>query len=325
MSRPNNTPTIEKVCFELRKLLEDAVKRNLCEGLLFSGGLDTSILALIASKFTTQRAFTVALNGAQAPDIEYAPLVARRLGIKHHIYYFSEDKLYNALHATIKIIKSFDPMEVRNSAAIYIALKIAKEEGLSSIMTGDGADELFAGYSFLFNLEGERLRLELKKLWSVMSFSSIPLSKALGIEVKLPYLDPHVRDFASKLDPLYMAREERGRRWGKWILRKAFEGTLPDEIIWRIKTPIEHGSGTTILPALFNQRISDEEFREKRRKYLETDKVLLRDKEQLLYYEIFRSTIGVPHPVKGGRTCPYCNSDVEEGATYCRICGSYPI
>jgi asparagine synthase (glutamine-hydrolysing) len=305
--------------------LEDAVRRNLCEGLLLSGGLDTSILALVASKFTAQKAFTVALNGAPAPDIEYASLVARRLGIKHQVYYFCEDELYDALHATVKVMKSFDPMEIRNSAAIYIALRVAREEGLNAIMTGDGSDELFAGYSFLFNLEGGRLKLELKKLWSVMSFSSVSLSKALGIEVKLPYLDPHIRDFASKLGPSYMIREEKGRKWGKWILRKAFEGILPDEIIWRIKTPIEHGSGTTILPALFNRKISDEEFQEKRRKYLETDKVVIRDKEQLLYYEIFRLIIGVPHPLKGGRTCPYCNSDVEEGATYCRTCGSYPI
>ena len=325
MDKLNNMLTIEEICFELRKLIEDAVKRNLCEGLLLSGGLDTSILALVASKFTTQKAFTVALNGAPAPDVEYAPLVARRLSIKHYICYFYEDELYDAIHATIRVMKSFDPMEIRNSAAIYIALSVAKGDGLNAIMTGDGSDELFAGYSFLFNLEAERLKLELKKLWRIMSFSSVPLSKALGIEVKLPYLDPHIRDFASKLDPSYMIREERGKKWGKWILRKAFEGMLPDEIIWRIKTPIEHGSGTTILPALFNQKISDEEFQEKRRKYLETDKVVIRNKEQLFYYEIFRSIVGIPHPVKGGRACPYCNSDVEEGATYCRTCGAYPI
>jgi len=325
VNKSNSAPTVEGICFELRKLLEDAVRMSLCEGLLLSGGLDTSILALVASKFTAQRAFTVALNGAPAPDVEYASLVAKKLCIKHHIHYFCEDELYDALHATIKVMKSFDPMEIRNSAAIYIALKVAKEEGLNAIMTGDGSDELFAGYSFLFNLERERLKTELKKLWKVMSFSSVPLSKALGIEVKLPYLDPHIMDFASKLDPSYMIREERGEKWGKWILRKAFEGVLPDEIIWRIKTPIEHGSGTTILPTLFNEIISDEEFQEKRRKYIETDKVVIRNKEQLIYYEVFRSIIGVPHPIKGGRTCPYCNSDVEVGATYCRTCGAYPI
>jgi asparagine synthase (glutamine-hydrolysing) len=316
---------IERACLEIRKLIEDAVKRNLCEGLLLSGGLDTSILAFVASKFVKQKAFTVALKGAPAPDVEYAPLIAKRLGIKHHMHYIYENELYDALNTTIKIMRSFDPMEIRNSAAIYIALKIAKEEGLNAVMTGDGGDELFAGYSFLHDLEGERLKLELEKMWRTMSFSSVQLSKALGIEVKLPYLDPRIMDFASRLDPSYMVREERGRKWGKWILRKAFEGMLPDEIVWRVKNPIEQGSGTAILPTFFDRMISDEEFEEKKRKYLAVDKVVIRSKEQLFYYEVFRSVVGVPHPTRGGRTCPYCNSDVEYGTTYCRTCGSYPI
>jgi asparagine synthase (glutamine-hydrolysing) len=323
VKKPDNI--LERICFELRKLIEEAVKINLCDGLLFSGGLDTSILAFTASKYTALKAFTVALNGAPAPDVEYASLVARRLGFRHYIRYFCENELNEALYETVKVMRSFDPMEIRNSAAIYIALSVAKEEGLNAVMTGDGSDELFAGYSFLFNLEGEELKLKLKEIWKTMSFSSIPLSRAIGMEARLPYLDPRIREFASKLDPSYLIREERGRKWGKWILRKAFEEMLPDEIIWRIKTPIEHGSGTTILPDIFNQKISDEEFQERKRKYLETDRVVIRSKEQLLYYEIFRSVIGVPHPVKDGRTCPYCNSDAEEEATYCRTCGYYPI
>jgi asparagine synthase (glutamine-hydrolysing) len=206
--------TIERICLELRELIEDAVKRNLCEGLLLSGGLDTSILAFVASKFVKQKAFTVALKGAPAPDVEYASLIAKRLGIKHRIHHICEDELRDALNTTIKIMKSFDPMEIRNSVVIYVALKTAKEEGLSAVMTGDGGDELFAGYSFLHDLEGERLKSELEKMWRTMSFSSIQLSKALGIEVKLPYLDPRIMDFASRLDPSYMVREERGKEVG---------------------------------------------------------------------------------------------------------------
>jgi len=50
---------IEKICSELRLLLEEAVKKNLTEGILFSGGLDTSVLAVVASRFTLMKAFTV--------------------------------------------------------------------------------------------------------------------------------------------------------------------------------------------------------------------------------------------------------------------------
>ncbi len=318
--------SIDELCFELRFLLEEAIKKNLADGILLSGGLDTSVLAVIALKFVSLKAFTVALRDAQAPDIEYATLVANDLHLKHLIHYFDEGELHDAIQAVVKVMKSFDPMEIRNSVTIYVGLKVAKEEGLSSIMTGDGCDELFAGYSFLFDLEKKQLDLELQKLWSVMSFSSIPLAKALKIEAKLPYLDPYFKSFAMKLDSEYKVWNEKGRTWGKWILRKAFEGILPKEIVWRVKTPIEQGSGTTTLQNMFNEWISDTEFNEKRIQYLEKDKVMIRDKEQLFYYEVYRSVVGVPYPINPkGRICRHCNSNVAEKATYCRTCGAYPI
>jgi asparagine synthase (glutamine-hydrolysing) len=307
-------------------LLEESVKRNLSEGILLSGGLDTSVLAFIASKFTSLKAFTVGFEGAPAPDIESATLVADKLRLRHLVYHFGEDELYDATRKVIETMKSFDPMEIRNSVAIHIGLRVAKEHGISTVMTGDGCDELFAGYSFLFDLDKKRLDLELQKLWDVMHFSSIPLARALGLEAKLPYLDPDFKSFAMKLDPKYKIRNEGGKVWGKWIVRKAFEETLPEKVIWRVKTPIEHGSGTTTLSALFDQKFSNEEFEDRKREFLRKDKVLIRDKEQLFYYEVYRSAIGIPHPTNlKGKVCPQCNSNVAEKSTYCRTCGAYPI
>lgn len=317
---------IDETCLKLRLLLEDAVKRNLAEGILLSGGLDTSVLAVIASKFVPLRAFTIAFQGARAPDIEYATLVADNLRLKHLIHYFDEEDLYGAIPIVVKTVGSFDPMEIRNSVAIYLGLKVAREDGISTVMTGDGCDELFAGYSFLFNLEGDQLDSELRKLWSVMSFSSTPLARALGLDVRLPYLDPDFKSFAMRLDPRYKIRSDGGRRWGKWIIRKAFKGVLPEEVLWRVKMAIEDGSGTSVLPSLFSHRISDAEFEGKRGRYLEKDKVMIRNKEQLFYYEVYRSVIGVPFATgPKGKPCPQCNSKVAQNATYCRTCGAYPI
>jgi asparagine synthase (glutamine-hydrolysing) len=317
---------VDEVCSKLQISLEKAVKNNLAEGILLSGGLDTSILAVIASKFVSLKAITAAFQNAPAPDLEYAALMANELGLKHIIYVFNEDELYDGIRMVVKTMKSFDPMEIRNSVTIYVGLKAAKENGVSTIMTGDGSDEIFAGYSFLFGLEREKLELELKKMWNVMAFSSIPLAKALEIEAKHPYLDPAFKDFAMRLDVQYKIRTENGRTYGKWILHKAFEKTLPREIAWRVKTPIEYGSGTTTLPNLFNRNISDTEFNEKRRRYLAEDRVTIRDKEQLFYYEVYRSSIGIPHPTNmEGKICPQCNSNIPENATYCRTCGAYPL
>jgi len=317
---------VDDVCSKLRILLEKAVENNPADGILLSGGLDTSILAVIASKFFSLKSITIAFQNSSAPDVEYAVLMASKLGLKHIIHVFNEDELYDAIAMVVKTMKSFDPMEIRNSVTIYVGLRVAKKNGVSTIMTGDGSDELLAGYSFFFGLEREKLDLELKKMWNVMVFSSLPLAKTLGMEAKLPYLDQDFKDFAMKLDSQYKIQTENGRTYGKWILRKAFEENLPREVAWRVKTPIEYGSGTTTLPNIFNKKISDTEFDEKRRRYLAQDRVTIRDKEQLFYYEVYRSLIGVPYQTSiKGKTCPQCNSNIAENATYCRICGAYPL
>jgi asparagine synthase (glutamine-hydrolysing) len=320
--------SIKEICIKLQFLLEKSVQKNLTDGILFSAGLDTSILATVASKFSRLKAFTCAFQGAPAPDIECAKLMATKLKLGHYIHYFTEDEMFEAVPLVVKTLQTFDPMEVRNSLTVFIASKFAKDNGADSVMTGDALDELFAGYLWLFDLEKEKLDMELLKMWDTMTFSSVPMGKAVGVEVKTPYLDPDFKSFAMKLDSKYKIQEERGRKWGKWIMRKAFEDVLPEEIAWRTKDPIEVGSGTTILPSFFNLRIGDSEFDNKRKKYLEGDKVTIRDKEHLFYYEVFRSFFEPPAEIFSdvqGKLCPQCKSKVDIRSNFCRICGAYPI
>jgi len=306
--------------------LEESVRRNLTDGLLLSGGLDTAILAYLASKWVKPGCITVALRGAPAPDVDYARLVASRLELKHHLYYFDSEELDDSIRAVIRIMKSFDPMEIRNDAALYIALRVARDNGMSTIMTGDACDELFAGYSFFFGLTREQLDTALKKMQANMRFASEYLARELGIEVRLPFLDPQFKAFATNLDVGLKVKSERGQVWGKWIMRKAFESIMPQEIVWRAKVPIEEGTGTAILPSLFDARISDPEFNEKKMRYLNQDRVVIRSKEHLFYYEIYRSVIGVPCARdSSARVCPDCGSNVAEGTSFCRTCGAYPI
>ena len=306
--------------------LEESVKRNLTDGLLLSGGLDTTILAYLASKWRQPSCITVALRGAPTPDVDYAKMVASRLGLSHYVHYFGDDELDESIRAAIRVMKSFDPMEIRNDVAIYVALKVGRDRGISTFMTGDGVDELFGGYSFLFGLTTEQLAAALKKLWANMRFSSTYLAEALGVEVRLPFLDPQFKSFAMDLDAGLKVKREGGQVWGKWILRKAFENIIPQEMAWRVKAPIEVGTGTTTLPSLFDSRISDLEFSEKKKRYLSQDRVVIRSKEHLFYYEIYRGLIGVPYArVSKAKSCPDCGASVDQGSSFCRTCGAYPI
>jgi len=305
--------------------LEESVKRNLTDGMLLSGGLDTTLLACLASRWTKPSCITVALRGAPTPDVGYARLVASHLKLNHYVHYFGGDELEEGLRASIRVMKSFDPMEIRNSAAIYVALKAGKKRGLKAFMTGDGADELFGGYSFLFGLTRAELEAELQKLWANMRFASVYLAQDLGVEARLPFLDPRFKTLAENLDVRLKVKSEGGQVWGKWVLRKASEKIIPPEIAWRAKAPIEVGTGTTILPWLFDSRIADAEFKKKKDNYLKEDGVAIRDKEHLYYYQVYRQLIGLPSETGGARKCPQCGAGVDERATFCRTCGAYPI
>ncbi len=309
---------------DLRAAVELAVERNRAEAILLSGGLDTSIVAALACKRQPLRAYTIALEGAPSPDIEYANIMAKALGLNHKLHMFSVEEFIENLPDVVKTLKVFDPMEIRNSAAVYIGMKEAKKDGTSTVLTGDACDELFAGYSFLFNLSSSELRSSLKRLWNVMSFSAIPMAESLGMIAKIPFLDAEVKQLASRLDPSVLVVEQDGQKWGKWIVRKAFEDLLPSKITWRVKAPIEYGCGTTTLPQIFDHRIPDEEFREKQKHIKEADGITIRDKEHLAYYEVFRTVLG-PRPKTAGHTCPQCQYEVREDATFCRTCGAYPI
>jgi asparagine synthase (glutamine-hydrolysing) len=297
--------------------------------MLFSGGLDTSVIAFEASKHTKLEAFTVAFENSPALDLEYARLMADLLKMKHTVHVFGEEEMQSAIRDVIKVLKVFDPMGVRNSVAAYVGLKAAKENGIKGVMTGDGLDELLGGYSWLFSLDEQELKEYLSNMWQVMQFTSIPMAESLGMVSKPPFLDPEFKAFAYGVDTKHMIRSERGKMWGKWIMRKAYEGLLPDKIVWRVKTPLEFGSGTTVFPQVFSKKISDSYFHEKAKRYREADQVTIRDKEHLFYYEIFRSQFGVPSEVfkdAKGKQCPYCKSKGGNlKSKFCKVCGAYPI
>lgn len=306
--------------------LEASVRRNPAEGLLLSGGLDTTLLAYILAKSSGPECITVAFLGAPAPDVEYAQRISRELELDHYVHYFDYDEFAGAARQVIRILNTFDPMEVRNSAAGYIALHQAKELGLKTVMTGDGADEMFGGYSFLFELTGEEIEAQLRRMWAGMRFSSEPMAADLNIRVSLPFLDDKFRAFAEGVGAELKVGEAEGRTYGKLALRKAFEGIVPPELLWRVKAPFEVGCGTTVMPEFMDTRIPKAEFAEAKAKYLREDRVTVRDKEHLAYYRIYREMFGPPAAGdKSGKTCPDCGAAIEKDRDFCITCGAYPV
>jgi asparagine synthase (glutamine-hydrolysing) len=313
---------------ELRVLLNNVIKKNLAEGLLFSAGTDTSILAYEALKFKPDlKAITLVFEQGVPEDIEFVKRMVANLKLNHEFQVFNANDAARTAIKVISILKTFDPMQVRHAIPIYLGLTRAKKKSLTSVFTGDGMDELF-GYPWLFHLSETELLENLHNMWEEMTFSSIPLGESIGIAVKTPYLDPLFMNYAKKLPLRLKINFEKGTQYGKWLLRKAYEDAIPSDVIWRPKMALEKGTGTVRLQDVFSEKISNEEFYEKKQVYLERDDVELFSKEQIFYYEIFSNQYGSPleaYPEKEGRQCPKCKGHIKTKIGFCKICGNYPI
>jgi asparagine synthase (glutamine-hydrolysing) len=301
-------PVNMDICEQLRSKLKEAVARSRADGILLSGGLDTSILAFVARPSV---GFTVALKDSLASDLVYSEKIAKLLGIKHKKMEFTRKEALATLPEVIRILKTFD-LALPNDLSIYFALKLARESGVSSIMTGDGADELFAGYSYMAELSPEDLERYIRRLSQNWHFSSGYLGKALDVEIRQPFLDEDFVRFALKISPELKVKD----RVGKYILRKSFEDLIPPEIVWRRKEPIEYGSGSSKLHEIINNMVTDEEFQSARK---EVD-IKFINKEHFFYWRIYNEVVGeIPKARDDEISCPCCRAGM--GIYHCRTCG----
>jgi asparagine synthase (glutamine-hydrolysing) len=188
---------------QLRGELKEAIERNKAEGILLSGGLDTGILAFIAKPSI---ALTVALKDSQASDLIYSEKLSRLLGIRHKKMEFAIEEALDTLPEVIRILRTFN-LALPNDLSIYFALKLAKENKIHSVMTGDGSDELFAGYSYMAKLLPEELERYIRRLSENWHFSANELGRALGIEIRQPFLDKDFIQFALDIPPELKVRE----------------------------------------------------------------------------------------------------------------------
>ncbi|MGC8936187.1 MAG: asparagine synthase C-terminal domain-containing protein [Candidatus Methanomethylicaceae archaeon] len=304
---------------ELVKLLRIAILRGSADGIILSGGVDSSLLAGIASKLRSITGVTVAFNGARANDVRYSSLVAERVGIKCKLRTYSIEEAADAAKEVVRITMSFDHIAIRNDITVYLALKTCAEEGISIVMTGDGGDELFAGYEYMTRMSEHELSKYINLLSEVWAFSSPLLAQSLGLEIVQPYLDREVVDFAKRL-PYQWRVMKSDRVYGKWILRAILKDLGLPEIACREKEPIETGSGSSIISKILLEELGDEA--EEIEEEALREGIKFWSREQIYFYKIFKETFGkIPKANEGERGCACCGAPLNPKKINCNICG----
>jgi len=294
---------------QLKAELTGICRRHVGAGLLFSGGLDSGI---IAASNPGLKAFTVDFQG-RGQDIDHSRRLARQLGLKQTQVRVEREQALAALPELIKMLKTFDPA-LPNDLAAYFGLAAAKAAGVTVVLTGDGSDELFGGYSFMRGIKD--LNVYIRRISADMRFSSNVIAQHLGLRLVQPFLDKKVVELALSIPAVDKIREENGCLHGKWVLRKAFEDVLPAASVWQDKRPLEIGSGMTHLRAMVESLVSEEEF------LADLDGIKFINREHRHYYRIYKSFFGRPPKAADGlAACPACAADLGRRLMHCSVCG----
>ena len=247
----------------LRQGFEQAVHRQLMTdvpyGVLLSGGLDSSLVAACAARFARQRvedddraeawwprlhSFAIGLQGS--PDLAAAEVAASALGTVHHGFTYRFEEGLDALPDVIRHVETYDVTTIRASTPMYLLARRIKAMGVKMVLSGEGADEIFGGYLYFHKAPSARAFHEecVRKIDALHQFDCARANKAMmawGVEARVPFLDLEFLDLAMGMDA--QAKMAGPGRIEKAVLREAFEGALPPEILWRQKEQFSDGVG----------------------------------------------------------------------------------
>jgi len=278
----------------IRESVQEAVHKRLMSdvplGVSLSGGLDSSIIAMVASQETPGlHSFVVGVEDGE--DLEAAQLMADELGTQHHEYIYTEKDMLEVLPDVVYFLESFDSALVRSAIPNYMLARMASDY-VKVMLTGEGADELYAGYSYLQRFETpDDLQEELIYITEALHNTNLQrgdrMSMAHGLEARVPFLDVDSVSMALSIPPEWKLQKDG--RPAKDLLRRAYKGLLPDEIVYRPKMKFSKGAGSSdLLAERAEEKISDSDFQQEKKRLQDEWEYTLPNKEALLYYNMLR-------------------------------------
>lgn len=275
----------------IRDTLTAAVGKRLMTdvpwGVLLSGGLDSSLVASIATRllkdktrvYDKMHTFSVGLKGS--PDLRAAQDVAKFIGSIHHEFTFTVQNGLDVLRDVIYYLETYDVTTVRAATPMFLMARKIKACGIKMVLSGEGADEVMAGYLYFHKAPSpeELFHETVRKLKDLMYFDCLRANKSMmawGVEARVPFLDRDWLDLAMELDPVHKMSGTHPERpkMEKWVLREAFSDPknpyLPDSVLWRQKEQFSDGVGYNWIGSLkahADKEVTDRQLANARHKF----------------------------------------------------------
>lgn len=223
-------------------------------GIVFSGGIDSVIVAFLAKQMVPEViCYTAGIKGSN--DITNSIDIAEKLDLNLQINELSQDDVEKMIPDIINVIEDDNMGQVEVAIPIYAAVKLAREQGIRVMLTGQGADEIFGGYSWYSKIVQkygydkilEYMIKDVQLLYKETLEREDKITMSQSIELREPFLDPSLIDTVLRIDPRLNIQndgEDVFDTLGKRVHRRLAEKLgIPKEIAYRIKEAAQHGSG----------------------------------------------------------------------------------
>lgn len=322
---------------QIREAFKKAIKKRMMAdvdyGFFLSGGVDSAVVAHILMPLYRESreeagleykpipTFTVGMENS--PDVMAAKAVVESLGgeeaIEHKIRNFTPDEVFDMIPQIIYHMETYEAELIRSSIPNWFLAEHAAKD-VKMVLTGEGSDELFAGYLYFQDAETKtQLQNELRRIYGMLGNINLHrtdrMTMAHGLEARVPFLDTEFTKLVMSVDPVKkMVNKEavktnsRGRE--KTFLRELYEmpnadgNTLPTPVLWRAKAMQCEGVGedwVSILQKKVSSLVTDEEMEGAAEKFPENTP---QTKEEYYYRREFEKNFPgmshVIHPWEGG-------------------------
>lgn len=288
----------ETISETIRDTLIKSVKKRLLSdrpiACLLSGGLDSTLVTTLVRELLGKKIDTYAIGLKGSIDLHYAKLAAEYINTNHTTIELTEQEFIGAIEKTIKQIESWDTTTVRASVGNYlVSLYVAEHSDNKVLFCGDVSDELFGSYRGFKNAPDSQAfgSANVDMVQNVYKYDVLRSDKCIsgaGLEARVPFADKEFVKLVMQISPEYkMFNDEQIE---KFLLRRAFNGYLPDDLLWRRKEAFSDGvssearSWFQIIKEFVDTLYTDAEFAEKVKKYTVNPPY---DKESLYYRELF--------------------------------------